>query len=512
MSSSNSTLSVRPHSSPDDELVVQQSNPAAASLGSDDEARWPDSVEQMVQHRTQLRRSRWRRTVQPYLVLSDLIVVALSALLVAGWWPEILAMAIGVPLVLGSLGIYRSRLTLSVLDDLPTIAVAALVGGVGELAWRTSLGGDVSASSLLSRIAVVTALLACARAVAYGVVRHARRVGLVRHRTLILGAGEVGRQIASAALAHPEYGLLPIGFLDSEAAEAAVDHDSLPVPVLGDYAELAHHIRHEKVSEVIVAFTGDGVADSSVQAAHDAELVDAVRACDRMDCEIFSVPRFFELHHRSRDMDELWGISLVRARRATWRSGSWQVKRMIDVVVAGLALVLLSPLLLAIAIAVRIENGPGVLFHQERVGLDGHLFTLLKFRSLRLPEGPDAPAVWSINGDARLGPVGRLIRATSLDELPQLINILRGDMSVVGPRPERPAFVEEFTAAIPRYTARHRAPAGLTGWAQVNGLRGDTSIEERARFDNYYIQNWSLWLDAKIIARTVSSVLFRRGS
>ena len=256
--------------------------------------------------------------------------------------------------------------------------------------------------------------------------------------------------------------------------------------------------------------------DSAAGAPQDATLVDAVRACDRMDTEIFCVPRFFELHHRSRDMDELWGISLVRVRRATWRSRSWQVKRAFDVLLSAIALVALSPLLLAVALAVRIENGPGVLFRQVRVGLDGEPFTLLKFRSLRLPEtrddGAAAGPVWSINGDARLGPVGRIIRKTSIDELPQLINILRGDMTIVGPRPERPEFVEQFTRAIPRYTARHRTPAGLTGWAQVNGLRGDTSIEERARFDNYYIQNWSLWLDVKIVARTVSSVLLRRGS
>ncbi len=351
------------------------------------------------------------------------------------------------------------------------------------------------------------------RAVAYLLVREARRRGLIRHRTLILGSGAIGRQIAEATLEHPECGLRLVGFLDS-APQA--DQADLPVPLLGGYDDLATCIRREGVSEVIVAFGLNDNDDSAAGAPQDATLVDAVRACDRMDTEIFCVPRFFELHHRSRDMDELWGISLVRVRRATWRSRSWQVKRAFDVLLSAIALVALSPLLLAVALAVRIENGPGVLFRQVRVGLDGEPFTLLKFRSLRLPEtrddGAAAGPVWSINGDARLGPVGRIIRKTSIDELPQLINILRGDMTIVGPRPERPEFVEQFTRAIPRYTARHRTPAGLTGWAQVNGLRGDTSIEERARFDNYYIQNWSLWLDVKIVARTVSSVLLRRGS
>ncbi len=453
------------------------------------------------------RGGQWRRTIQPYLVSTDVVAIGLASWLTSTrGWPDSAVMCAVALLVLAGMGTYRSRLSLSLLDDLPAIGVAALVGGVGQLAWRTVHGHEPPAPELLTRIAVVTGLLAISRAIAYALVRYARRVGLVQHRTLILGAGEVGQHLARAMSEHPEYGLLPVGVLDAWPVHA----DSLPVPLLGTYSDLSRCIRREGVSEVIVAFPDKAVSGPEVS-WHDAELVEVVRACDRLGCEIFCVPRFYELHHRSRDMDEVWGIPLVRARRATWRSGAWRVKRAIDVLVAGVALVVLAPLLFVVALAVRLEVGPPVLFRQVRVGLDGHPFTLLKFRSLR-SEGPDAPVVWSINGDARLGPVGRLIRKTSLDELPQLVNILRGDMSLVGPRPERPTFVDEFTRAIPRYTARHRAPAGLTGWAQVNGLRGDTSIEERVRFDNYYIQNWSLWFDAKILARTVSTVLLRRGS
>jgi lipopolysaccharide/colanic/teichoic acid biosynthesis glycosyltransferase len=151
-----------------------------------------------------------------------------------------------------------------------------------------------------------------------------------------------------------------------------------------------------------------------------------------------------------------------------------------------------------------------VLFRQERVGLDGRPFQVLKFRSLRPVDDSESETLWNIQHDDRLGPVGKFIRKTSLDELPQLFNILRGEMSVVGPRPERPFFVTEFSKAMPRYLARHRVPAGLTGWSQVHGLRGDTSIEERARFDNYYVEHWSLWLDIKVVLRTVASVI--RGS
>ena len=186
---------------------------------------------------------------------------------------------------------------------------------------------------------------------------------------------------------------------------------------------------------------------------------------------------------------------------------SWRFKRAFDLVVASLALVLLFPLLVACAIAVRVEGGKGFIFRQVRIGKDGEPFELLKFRSMR-PEVPGSGDVtWNIKDNPRVGPVGRVLRKTSLDELPQLWNIIRGDMTIVGPRPERPYFVEQFSADFPRYPHRHRVPVGLTGLAQVSGLRGDTSIEDRARYDNFYIESWSFWLDLKVLVRTVREVV-----
>ena len=179
---------------------------------------------------------------------------------------------------------------------------------------------------------------------------------------------------------------------------------------------------------------------------------------------------------------------------------------------SALALVVLSPAAAACALAVRLEGGPGVIFRQERVGCDGVRFQLLKFRSMRPANEQESKTQWNIANDDRLGPVGRMLRITSLDELPQLFNILRGDMSLVGPRPERPHFVEEFGRAVPRLRGSAPGPCGLTGWAQIHGLRGDTSIEERARMDNFYIENWSLWLDFKILLRTSVSVFRAPGS
>jgi lipopolysaccharide/colanic/teichoic acid biosynthesis glycosyltransferase len=169
-----------------------------------------------------------------------------------------------------------------------------------------------------------------------------------------------------------------------------------------------------------------------------------------------------------------------------------------------------SPMILLAALGVRLEGGPGVIFRQQRIGLDGRPFTMLKLRSLTPGDEQESEERWSIAQEKKVGPVGRFLRRTSIDELPQLLNVLRGDMSIVGPRPERPYFVREFAGAYPHYMARHRLPSGLTGWAQVNGLRGNTSIEDRARFDNAYIENWSLWLDIKIILLTLSQV-FRAG-
>jgi exopolysaccharide biosynthesis polyprenyl glycosylphosphotransferase len=201
----------------------------------------------------------------------------------------------------------------------------------------------------------------------------------------------------------------------------------------------------------------------------------------------------------------------MRIRTPALDGPAWALKRAFDVVVSALLLTLLSPVLLACAVAVRREGGPGVLFRQERIGRDGRRFECLKFRSMRPASESESATQWTVARDPRIGPVGRVLRATSLDELPQLWNILRGEMTIVGPRPERPHFVERFSAEHPRYGHRHRVPAGLTGLAQVSGLRGDTPISDRARFDNYYIENWSLWLDAKVLLRTVAEVVLARG-
>lgn len=187
-------------------------------------------------------------------------------------------------------------------------------------------------------------------------------------------------------------------------------------------------------------------------------------------------------------------------------------KRLLDVLVSGTLLLLLSPLLLTCAVMSRITGGPGVVFRQERIGKDGKPFTLLKFRTHRPADEKESATRWSVAHDNEMRWFCRVLRRTSLDELPQLWNVLRGDMSLVGPRPERPYFVAQFSQAYPDYAARHRMPTGITGLAQIHGLRGDTSIEDRCRFDNAYIDNWSLWRDISILLRTACVLVRPTGS
>jgi exopolysaccharide biosynthesis polyprenyl glycosylphosphotransferase len=406
------------------------------------------------------------------------------------------AICVSTAIAFGYLSLLRLRLTVSWLDDLPRLTIGCAIGLAAGVAVRHDVSPHPLARDVFAGAVMAAAVLA-ARAVIYHLARRVR-CRVKGSATLILGTGEVGRRLGRAILDHPEHGLRLVGYVDSERRRRA----SPPAPLLGDPRQLGRLIEELGVRRLIVTFGSGRVAT----------LVDVLRTCDRSGCEILLVPRLYELHTASRDTEHVRGLPLIPLRRAPFRRPSWRVKRAIDVLLASVALVVLSPVLIACAVAVRIEGGPGVLFRQERVGLDARRFQMFKFRSLKAASESEADLKWTVARDPRIGPVGRLMRSTSLDELPQLVNVLRGDMSLVGPRPERPHFVETFRQHLPRYDARHRVPAGLTGWAAVNGLRGDTSISERIECDNIYIQNWSLWFDVKILIRTIGAVLGRTGA
>ncbi|MDQ3578795.1 MAG: sugar transferase, partial [Actinomycetota bacterium] len=356
------------------------------------------------------------------------------------------------------------------------------------------VGGQVGTAAAPAQWAVLffVAIAEPARICVFALGRWARRRFDRCDRTIVVGAGEVGVDLVRSMMEHPEFGLRPVGFIDPDPVR---DRRTLPVELVED--DLATAIKRLKVGTVVLAFSH----------ARDSPVVDAAVTAHRHRCTTLVVPRMFELYQDGPDIDRLRSYPLVRLRTAPTSRPSWWIKRAVDSSLASVALLLIAPVVALCALAVLLESGRPVFFQQVRVGMDDRTFVLYKLRSVRQGKENDSQTRWSVAGDARVGPVGRFLRRTSLDELPQLWNIVRGDMSFVGPRPERPGFVREFSAIHELYWARHRVPTGLTGLAQVHGLRGDTSIADRSRYDNYYIANWSLWLDVKILLLTVGEVL-----
>ncbi len=430
------------------------------------------------------------------LVAVDMVAVAAATMAVAprwGWTPALAAMLLGVR---ASSRLYRRRLWLSWLHDLPR-SVASTTTAFALLTCLALLTGQSPSTTTTMQSAVLAfaVLSEPARLGVFAFGRCCRRRLDRCDRTIVVGAGKVGVDLVETMLRHPEFGLRPVAFVDPQPRP---DLASLPIELL--HEDLSAAITRLRAGTVVLAFSH----------ARDSPVVDAAIAAHRLGCTTLVVPRMFELHEDGPHIERLRSYPLVRLSTAPTSRPSWWVKRALDVVLAAVALAVLAPVIALCALAVLLESGRPVIFRQVRVGMDDRTFLLYKIRSVRIGDVDDSQSRWSVAGDARVGPVGRFLRRTSLDELPQLWNILRGDMSIVGPRPERPAFVREFSAIHDLYWARHRVPTGLTGLAQVHGLRGDTSIADRARYDNYYIANWSLWLDVKILLLTVGELVCRR--
>ncbi len=434
--------------------------------------------------------------------LTVLLVTAdVVAALVAAWsfglpWNAAGALAVVLVACRSNARVYRRRLRLSYVDDFPRSAasVAAAFGISVGLFLIFNATGPKDPDVLYAVVAFV-ALSEAQRIVVFEVCNRVRRRFRRGDRTLVVGTDPIGIDLLRNMLDHPEFGLRPVGFTDLEPAG---DPAELPAPLFR--GELAAIIVEHRISTMVLANPTAG----------QAETAKAIITANRLGCSILMLPRMHELYHDAPNVERLRGYPLVRLVADPTRRPTWLMKRTLDVVGAAAALVLASPILALGALAVLVESGRPLIFAQDRVGLDGKRIRVYKLRSMRPANDHEAQTRWSVARDPRVGPVGRLLRRTSLDELPQLWNIVRGDMSLVGPRPERPGFVAEFSATHEGYWARHRVPAGLTGLAQVNGLRGDTSIKDRARYDNYYIANWSLWLDFKIVLLTLRE-LTRRG-
>jgi exopolysaccharide biosynthesis polyprenyl glycosylphosphotransferase len=387
-------------------------------------------------------------------------------------------------------GHYRARISPNVTREagglLGCVALATLF--VGAMPARSAAG--TNPSTLIRGGLLAALLLLLGRALSYTAVRAVRARNALEP-TLIIGAGHVGVEMAQTLLDHPEYGLLPVGFLDN------FDDSGLPVPLLGTVRSLDTVLVEYDVRRVIIAFGS----------LREPEMVPVIRACDRASVDIHVLPRFFELGATAegRESDDIWGMPIVRLPRPTLKPWAWRLKRVFDLIVGSAMLVLSAPVFAAIALMVRFSSPGSILFRQKRVGQHGRVVDVLKFRSMR-ENDHNHDTEWYVDDEERTTRIGSFIRRTSLDELPQLINVVRGDMSLVGPRPERPFFVDQFAIEVPRYGDRHRVPVGMTGWAQVHGLRGDTSISLRARFDNQYIETWSVWRDIVILGRTARAV------
>src|SRR5262245_32473356 len=412
-------------------------------------------------------------------------------------------------LVMGLLalrGMYAPRIRPELLESLRGVVSATSLAAMSVLALREILGAAPPglAAETIRPWAFATAYLIAGRTALHWSRSHAPRQGEALRPTLIVGAGRVGRVVAKRLLAHPDLGLKPIGFLDKEPMDPSAG--AVTVPVLGASWDLDEVIAHHDVQHVIVTFS----------TAPNDVLLRLVRRCEELGVSVSFVPRLFEKVNGRVLVEHLGGLPLVTAYPANPRGWQFAVKYAFDRLAAAFALLLLLPIMAAAAIAVWISLGRPIFFRQVRVGRDGRAFGMLKFRSMRAAasgevdpelELPHDTAPGGVEGEDRRTRVGAFLRRTSIDELPQLVNVLKGEMSLVGPRPERPEFVGVFEDSVYRYSDRHRVKAGITGWAQVNGLRGKTSLADRVEWDNYYIENWSLWLDLKIALMTALAVV-----
>lgn len=322
-----------------------------------------------------------------------------------------------------------------------------------------------------------------------------RKRGISRENLLIVGGGKIARDITNKIRKNPELGYNIVGIVSNDEARGRM----LGFPFIGYYYDLPRLIDELKVEQVIVALSD----------AKRFELVELITLCQRGNVDIKVYPDIFSYMAGDLNVDDLGGTPLLTVRDIALRGWKLSLKRGLDLFGASLGLIFLSPFMLFTALLIRMESQGAIFYAQIRMGLDGRPFPMIKFRSMRR-DAESSGQTWTVENDPRVTRLGRFMRRTNWDEMPQLINVFLGHMSLVGPRPERPMYVQQFRDQVPRYMERHREKAGMTGWAQVNGLRGDTSIAERTAYDLWYVENWSLWLDIKIIIRTIIQTLLGR--
>ena len=321
------------------------------------------------------------------------------------------------------------------------------------------------------------------------VLNEVRRRGYNLKSILVIGAGDLGQRVVETVEGHKELGFRVVGMLTLRPEK--VGQQVLGVPVLAHVKDLDAVLLKHPVDQVILALP---LEDQAAVKPLMEQL-----ALHTVDVKV--VPDLYQYITLYGGMEEFGGLPIISLQGDPMTGWNMVAKRAFDILFALVAIVVSAPVMLGVALAVKLTSRGPLLYHQERMGLDGRTFHILKFRTMRVDAGATG-AMMASKEDPRRTPIGTFLRKYSLDELPQFFNVLLGDMSLVGPRPERPVFIEEFKKQIPRYHLRHKVKAGITGWAQINGLRGQTSIQKRIEYDLYYIENWSLLMDLKILVRT----------
>ena len=310
-------------------------------------------------------------------------------------------------------------------------------------------------------------------------------------RILVVGAGKIGLEISEKLLAHRDHGFEVVGFLDDDPGKQG--RSFLGRPVLGTTRDVERVLAESPVDQVYVALPVE---------AHK-KMMRVVQAVGSELVEVKLVPDILQYAAIKATLEDLDGTPVINLTQVPLQGWNSLVKRLVDLALSAAGLLVLLPLFPLLALAIWIEDRGPIFYKQERMGLDGRPFWIWKFRSMRVDAEASTGPIWAVQDDPRRTRLGGLLRRWSLDELPQLWNVLKGDMSLVGPRPERPSFVQEFRQRLPQYMLRHKVKAGITGWAQVHGWRGNTSIRKRLEYDLYYIENWSLGLDFKILWMTI---------
>ena len=344
-------------------------------------------------------------------------------------------------------------------------------------------------------------LLLLERYIVRKTLRYLRHSGYNQKHMLIIGAGPLGREFTRKVQEHIDFGYNVIGFLDDD--ESMHGNLVLGIPVLGGCARLPELLGNQSVDEVVMALPLNAYNKYG----------NIVDECEQAGVRIRIIPDYYRFLPGSPIIEEFDGIPLLNVRKIPLDDPFNKfLKRVFDIVVSTIAIVLTGPVMICITIGIKLTSSGPVFFRQERVGLNNHPLLILKFRSMRVASDNSAATRWTTAGDPRKTKFGSFLRKTSLDELPQFFNVLFDGMSVVGPRPERPFFVKQFKEDIPKYMVKHQVKPGITGWAQVNGWRGDTSIERRIEFDIYYIENWDLLFDIKIMFLTVFKGLVNKNA